>query len=235
MDLTPHVLKGMCVVLASERWNVTTSSLSFFSKWGHRRKMALSSTCNTTLWEDAELSKCHWETEEAGTSLGSRQQCSRLLLYPEIHFSWHWARTERWGKNNFFLKKKNPQNKTKKYLNKATPAPKLSPNESLQKLSGVCQELMFILITQTILKINSPDTIAFLCHICQAQYLSKCSCIKLWNVWMVIHWLCSCTTGKGAPTQPLPGMACVPSLLQELLLTVIPCSFQHLWTFCRVS
>lgn len=143
MDLTPHVLKGMCVVLASERWNVTTSSLSFFSKWGHRRKMALSSTCNTTLWEDAELSKCHWETEEAGTSLGSRQQCSRLLLYPEIHFSWHWARTERWGKNNFFLKKKNPQNKTKKYLNKAnqqTPpqtVPKRVLTEAVRCLSGI--------------------------------------------------------------------------------------------------
>lgn len=181
MDLTQHVLKGVCVVLTSECWNVMTGSLSFFSKWGHRRKKASSSACNTTLWEDAELSKYHWETGEAGTSLGSRQRCSRLLLYPEIHFSWHWVRIERWGKNNFFLKK-NPQNKTKKYLNKAK-ALKLSPNLSLRKLSGVCQELMFILISQAILKINSPGTIAFLFHICQAQYLSRYSCIKVWNMY----------------------------------------------------
>lgn len=113
MDLTQHVLKGACVVLTSERWNVMTSSLSFFSKWGHRRKKASSSACNTTLWEDAELSKCHWETGEAGTSLGSRQRCSRLLLYPEIHFSWHCVRIERWGKNNFFLKKKSPKQNQK--------------------------------------------------------------------------------------------------------------------------
>lgn len=138
MDLTQHVLKGACVVLTSERWNVMTSSLSFFSKWGHRRKKASSSACNTTLWEDAELSKCHWETGEAGTSLGSRQRCSRLLLYPEIHFSWHWVRIERWGKNNFFLKKI-PQNKTKKYLNKAKnpqTVPKPVLTEAVRRLSG---------------------------------------------------------------------------------------------------
>lgn len=129
MDLTQHVLKGVCVVLTSECWNVMTRNLSFFSKWGHRRKKAPSSACNTTLWEDAGLSKCQWETGEAGTSLGSRQWCSKLILYPEIHFSWHWARTERWGKNNFFLEKKNPQNKTKKYLNKANSLP---PNRSCQ-------------------------------------------------------------------------------------------------------
>lgn len=175
-----------------------TSSLSFCRKWGHRRKKASSSAWNTSL-RACRIKEMPLRDWEAGTSLGSRQWWNRILLYPEIHFSWHWARTERWGKNNLFLKK-NPLNKQReKCLNKAIP-PKLSPNLSLQKLSGVCQELMFILIIQTVLMINSPDTIAFLFHICQARCLSEYSCIKLWNMYgLTFHWLCSAPLGKELP------------------------------------
>lgn len=84
------------------------------------------------------------------------------------------------GKNIFFLKKFPEQNQ--KMPQQSNPLPKPVLTETVRCLSGIdvysyysdCFEDQFP---------YSPNTIAFLFHICQAQYLSKYSCNKLWNMY----------------------------------------------------
>lgn len=125
-------------------------------------------------------------TERLGgrSQLGVQAVMQQVVTLPEIHISWHWARTERWGKNIFFSLK-NSQNKTKKCLKKATPSPALSKpvlREAVRCLSGIDVYSYYSDYFEDQFP-YSPNTIAFLFYICQAQYLSKCSCSKLWNMY----------------------------------------------------
>lgn len=159
-----------------------TSSLSSFNKWGHRRKKA-SSACDTTLWEDAELGKCHWETGRQEPAWGPGSDAAGC------YFTWNshllaLSQDRKMGKEYFFSLK-NSQNKTKKCLKKATPSPALSKpvlREAVRCLSGIDVYSYYSDYFEDQFP-YSPNTIAFLFYICQAQYLSKCSCSKLWNMY----------------------------------------------------